>query len=567
MFSMGEALDSGDAMLSARFQSVAAEIVNFRPREPHHYPNLFGGEASIPCERIFLGVARGREAIDLAIGEGLRALEDGDRLMDLGYSRMTDYARENLGLPATTARDKVKLARGLQTRPALREAVRSGKLSPRKALEVLPVARGAAEKPWLVLAGTLSVRALRQAVARARGAPATDAAPQAGDEERWRLLSLPLRPEHRAVVEEAMRLAGELLGRGAPAWQRLEAMAQEFLGSHPVELGEDEMDGPARRRIPPEEMEKALEIESSGWFWLEAVEPVAAPDLGEMQPRALDARLRELVAGRESWDEIFGILALGFVQRRLATKLGFAGLGQYAKERLGMSRRAVEQRVWLERRMEELLQLRNALERGEVSYERARLVAGVADWDSVNEWIRRAEGQTCAELERAIAAAQDAQACARDRLEARVPERVVGLLSAALRAAAKTEEQPLDPAGCLFKVARHFVETWGPLLERPNTPRNRVMERDGWWCKTPGCSRPAAQNHHLVFRSHGGGEDPGNRVALCAPHHLRGIHGGLIRVSGTAPDRLVWELASGAPLGGSTRRRTAPPGCEGGRSA
>ncbi len=177
-----------------------------------------------------------------------------DWLMDLGFSKMTDYAREKLGLAATTARDKVKLARDLETRPFLREAVRSGKLSPRRALEVLPVARGEGEKPWLLLAATLSVRELRRAVARARGGPAEGAAPEPPDEERWKLLSLPLRPEDRAVVAEAMRLAGELLGRGAPTWQRLEAMAQEFLGSHPAELGEDEVDGPPRRGIPPEEL-------------------------------------------------------------------------------------------------------------------------------------------------------------------------------------------------------------------------------------------------------------------------------------------------------------------------
>ena len=551
---MGEAVDTGDAALATRFESVAAEIGSFRPREPHHHPNLFGGEASIPYERIFAAVARGREAIDLAIGEGLCVLEERDALMALGYSKMTDYAREELGLAATTARDKVKLARGLETRPFLREAVRSGKLSPRKALEVLPVARGEGEKPWAMLAGTSSVRELREAVARASGRRVEDAAPALPDEERWRMLSLPLRPEDRAVVEEAMRLAGELLGRGAPAWQRLEAMAQEFLGAHATELGEDEMArpaGPAEGAIPPEELAKALEIESNGWEWLQAVEPVAAPELREMEPGALDARLRELVEKRESWDEIFGVLALGFVRKGLARQLGFSSLGHYLQERLGMSRRAFEQRVWLERRMEELPQLRYALERGEVSYEKARLVANVADFDSVNGWIRRAGEMTCAELERAVEAARDAQACARGTLEARGPERVAGLLNAELRAAAEASGEPLDPAGCLATVARHFVEVWGPLLRCRSTPARRVQERDGWWCKTPGCSRPSAQGHHIILRSHGGGEDPGNKVALCAPHHLRGVHRGLIRVSGTAPDGLVWELRSGAPLEGS----------------
>ncbi len=551
VFSMGDGSDIREASLATRFEAVTGEIAGFRPRQPHQHPDLLGGEGAIPLERIFAGVARGREAIDLAIGEGLRALEDGDRLMDLGFSKMTDYAREILGLPASTARDKVKLARGLSTRPLLREAVRSGRLSPRKALEVLPLARGEAEKPWLLLASTLSVRELRRAVARARTQPVEceDPAPEPPDEERWRLLSLPLRAEDRAVVEEAMRLAGEVLGQGAPAWERLEAIAQEFLGSHPAEPGEDEMSVAPKSVIPPEEMEAALEIVSNGWDWLEAVEPVAAPELEELELTALDDRLRELAGKRIGWDEVFGGLARMFTRSGLARRLGFANMGHYLKERLGVSRRAVEQRVWLERRMEELPQLRYALERGELPYEKARLVAGVADFDSVNGWIGRAQGLTCVELERAIAQAQDAQACVRERLEAQVPERVARLLEAALRAAAETEDGPLDPAACLASVARHFVEVWGPLVRRRNTPRNRAMERDGWWCRVPACSRPAAQGHHVIRRSHGGGEGAENLTALCAPHHLRGIHGGRLRVSGTAPDHLVWELASGACFG------------------
>ncbi len=47
----------------------------------------------------------------------------------------------------------------------------------------------------------------------------------------------------------------------------------------------------------------------------------------------------------------------------------------------------------------------------------------------------------------------------------------------------------------------------------------------------------------------GGGSGLENQTALCAPHHLRGVHGGRLRVSGTAPDHLAWALADGTPLG------------------
>ena len=70
-----------------------------------------------------------------------------------------------------------------------------------------------------------------------------------------------------------------------------------------------------------------------------------------------------------------------------------------------------------------------------------------------------------------------------------------------------------------------------------------MFARDGWRCTVPGCT--AYRNlhaHHLEFRSAGGSDDPSNCITLCAFHHLRGIHtglirgrGGLIRCRGRAP--------------------------------
>jgi len=61
----------------------------------------------------------------------------------------------------------------------------------------------------------------------------------------------------------------------------------------------------------------------------------------------------------------------------------------------------------------------------------------------------------------------------------------------------------------------------------------------------PGCSRAAAHAHHVRFRSAGGTDEAGNLVALCAAHHLHGVHAGYLRVRGRAPSSLVWELGRG----------------------
>ena len=76
--------------------------------------------------------------------------------------------------------------------------------------------------------------------------------------------------------------------------------------------------------------------------------------------------------------------------------------------------------------------------------------------------------------------------------------------------------------------------------------------RDGWRCTAPGCTaRRNLQSHHIVFRSHGGPDEPWNRTTLCAFHHLRGVHARTMGCMGRAPGLLRFELglrAGGPPL-------------------
>jgi hypothetical protein len=88
----------------------------------------------------------------------------------------------------------------------------------------------------------------------------------------------------------------------------------------------------------------------------------------------------------------------------------------------------------------------------------------------------------------------------------------------------------------------HALSSWGILDERV-AARHRVFARDGWRCATPGCtSLQNLHDHHVRFRSAGGGDEMDNRITLCAFHHLRGVHAGLLRCVGRAPDGLRWEL-------------------------
>lgn len=99
----------------------------------------------------------------------------------------------------------------------------------------------------------------------------------------------------------------------------------------------------------------------------------------------------------------------------------------------------------------------------------------------------------------------------------------------------------------IFHLARVAWEAQAKQAEIPiAAKRRRVLERDRWQCRAPECSRRRnLQEHHIRYRSRGGGEEEENRITLCAFHHLVGIHGGLVRLSGRADaigEDLHWEM-------------------------
>jgi hypothetical protein len=82
--------------------------------------------------------------------------------------------------------------------------------------------------------------------------------------------------------------------------------------------------------------------------------------------------------------------------------------------------------------------------------------------------------------------------------------------------------------------------------------KDPIFARDGWRCSVPGCTKRAMlHDHHLRFRSRGGGDELWNRIAVCLWHHQRGVHAYTIRATGHAPDDGLWELgfkADGTPV-------------------
>jgi hypothetical protein len=122
------------------------------------------------------------------------------------------------------------------------------------------------------------------------------------------------------------------------------------------------------------------------------------------------------------------------------------------------------------------------------------------------------------------------------------PASIVALLQTAISAfgVSPTASSSPEPRwrGC-ERMLRHAQVTWLALPRHPDP----IFARDGWRCAVPACSgRRNLHDHHLRFRSRGGDNRRSNRITVCAWHHLRAIHCGLVRGWGTAPHGFRWQL-------------------------
>jgi hypothetical protein len=492
-------------------------------------------------ERGLLMSSRIDGALDLAIAEGLLALEKGDRLLRLGLC-LDDYAREFIDLEPSTVTKRVRLAKRLRTRPLLREALRTGKVSLCAAQVIAPVAKGDAEAGWVERAAspTETVRTLEEAVKQLRSSAEEE-------DEEWGRLTIGATEEELAVIEQGLDVASQQLP-GSRRSEQLEAMAQEWLGAHPeVTPEQDPTPGGMYRSTEAREAalaarKKQLEEETERWRTLDRIPQWKEPEIRWNELDSLDelvATLTQLAEYRRAWDELVGWMAYEIKGSGLLPLLGFATFRHYIVERLGLPPRAIEQRAELERRIRKSPALLCARANG-VSYERLRALANLPE-EEIVAWLPRAKELTVIALRRALDDREARQMRAQRWVVATAPERVARLLSSAFEAVRAIGGKQLTPGRCLATIAQHFVGTHGPP-QKPKTSSQKVRARDRWRCMVPGCSHFAAHSHHIEFRSQGGdATDPANQTGIC-PFHHKCIHDGYMTLVGTAPDALVWLL-------------------------
>jgi hypothetical protein len=305
--------------------------------------------------------------------------------------------------------------------------------------------------------------------------------------------------------------------------------------------------------------------------------------LEDANARELDERLCRAAALERGLLARLGPLLLALANLRGPYQMGFRSLDAYARERLGISPRKARALLRLERACALAPVLALAWREGRITVSQSQaLVPLVLEPESEPfhaAWIARAAEVTVRRLEddvehalatgafdpAALPDLPDPALANPDDLDdpLALPEGVQ--IGAQHMARQETDvwvaNVPADVArlfrACLCSVARRLNASPGRALEAmfdhataswwvPSPRAHRVFVRDGFRCTVPGCtSQRNLHAHHVLFRSAGGDDELANLTTLCAAHHERAVHGGVIRISGRAPDGLVFEM----PLG------------------
>ena len=483
---------------------------------------------------------------------------------ELGFARLGDYARERLGVSVRELQSLATVSAGLERLPNVGAAFASGELSWSQVRLLVGVATPDTEQEWLHLARARTVRALA-ALIRENGRSASEDE-DANDEPRARFrLRCPTRLVRlwRDVVELARRMAGDQVTVG----QAAEAIAAEGLAARPA------CDEPWPSASSPTEV-SADRDEVRDVFaeldWAPVADAVPddvarlADEVDDLDPRGLDACISAIVRAMHRVDWQTGRLLRTFLDRRLYRLMLFPSAARYLTERLGMSARKARTLVALERKTWDAPALGDAYRGGVLSSLQAITLMPVITDGTADAWVARARSVTLRRLgdevewaltvrdgltpiapppARASLAIPERQMCARPEWEwpdaeivFTAPVSVVALFRTAILAFAHPHDSLL---GGLEKLLVHVKTEW----EAQPRHRDPIFARDHWRCAVPICTaRRELHDHHVVFRSHGGGNERENRITICAWHHLRGVHAGRVRASGAAPHGITWEI-------------------------
>jgi hypothetical protein len=539
------------------------------------------------------------------MGRGLDLLEQSGGDHALGFSSIEAYALERCERSASWTQKARGLARRLGRLPAVEDALMSGSLSWSMAAVLATVASPDDAEFWLAEAECRTVREMKAFVLERWGA--RDEVESLEAEEELRTVTLTV-PREDAWCFEQAKLLGRHLGDGTDAELMFGLVAESTstlcseLPNRAIELVDDNSMDPQRAwesELARMRAEAEVRCESHirrGCEPRRHIERLHWPQ----SPEAMDRQLRQLAQELALREVAWGSALDAFFSADGWRRLGYATAAQYARERLGTSLSSIKAKRRLAKRLRELGFLADALERGELGYEAARLVAEVATRATVEAWTTRATERTLRHLREEIDAAKllarwsestavlppsEADVRRVEDLERAV---ITGQMSAPpaqpapatvpaanvtlrLRVHASTardlrhwEAIYLRHRGSVLRnttflrfACELFIDTWRP--RRAEVEYAHIYQRDRHRCQSPCCGRRDVTPHHLRFRSHGGDDSDENVTSLCSWCHLEGIHRG--QISATPPASSIrWSFGRSAHtvVEGRRRVRTEP---------
>jgi hypothetical protein len=541
----------------------------------------------------------------------------------LAFVRLSDYARERLGVSARTVQAAAWLAERLDTLPAVSRAYDRSEITWAQARAICRVASGD-ESQWLAAASRCTVEELERLVRRSPASRnlSPDPEPEPGEIDgepavRWRLVC-PARV--RALWRRAIELASRAAGEPLAAWRAAELIAAEGFSGRPsgIAVGDRALLAclrlarrAARRVAVANALPSPVSMNEAGLGRVRAATadcaPVAASPsaaahthaddsmaaLTAADPFALDARLIEAMRVIRTCEPRIGRLLRVVVDRRLYRLLGFASFDGYLRERLGISSRKAWALLKVEKATSRSEDFARTYRDGRLSWARALALLPVLDRATAPAWIERAEAVTVRRLYDEVSLVLEARDAVGARASLSPPPLGAQLLRdlslpVRVQIGARSEVGSAVSAEvggrAAYEVCDAEISFIGPAsvialmrdivdaFERPGTPRwtafermlqqvigyweatprhpDPIFARDGWRCTVPACSsRRNLHDHHIRFRSRGGDNARDNRTVVCAAHHLHGIHAGVVRAAGTAPDAIEWDLGvrPGAP--------------------
>ncbi|MDQ7821988.1 MAG: hypothetical protein RDV48_04255 [Candidatus Eremiobacteraeota bacterium] len=371
--------------------------------------------------------------LDLLIGEALTSLHG--KIERLGYVRIVDFVREELGISSRSGYELMRNAKDLQKFPLIREALESGRLRRSALRHLFQVVTPETEAEWLRKAMSLTVRGLEEEARRfkseqSQGKEDIDSFAPGEDDEEGSSTSVSVRVPLAVAAkwDRALEVFLRMEEAELPSESFVEALLAEFIASAPLEgsgetgappaieekallLGalagaigslDDEASFGERDRELARQVHKDLEEVSHLWEFLpwkpitvelpqefqafaghrpDADNAVGAPG-GTLAPPAADpfetvARLRKMAALRHSLSFYQGRLLRTLNNFGLYRDMLFLSLGHYTRERLGMSRSTAYSLIKMERSYLEYPDMLDLVLEGKLTPEQARLLSKV----------------------------------------------------------------------------------------------------------------------------------------------------------------------------------------------